>query len=136
MEMIVKSVNETQLEEVTELVSSGKGVIAITEDDVKSVLVGKVGVLYEAHQESGTDNDTFMRDFFDEVAIRGAFQSCTNMLICIGMSPDNPLLMGSMNIINNLFLSIDNEDLEVRWGIVENEAGKGMSIYAICTQTV
>ena len=53
-----------------------------------------------------------------------------------GVSSDNPLLMESMNIINNFFLSIDNEVMEVRWGIVENKAGKGMSIYAICTQTV
>ena len=136
MGLIVKSVNETQLEEVKDVVSAGDGIIAIDEEDVKSVLVGKVGVIYEAHQKSGVDNDTFMRDFFDELITQEAVQSCTNMLICIGVSSDNPLLMESMNIINNFFLSIDNEVMEVRWGIVENKAGKGMSIYAICTQTV
>lgn len=136
MELIAKSVNETQLEEVKDVVSAGDGIIAIDEEDVKSVLVGKVGVIYEAHQKSGVDNDTFMRDFFDELITQDAVQSCTNMLICIGVSSDNPLLMESMNIINNFFLSIDNEAMEVRWGIVENKAGKGMSIYAICTQTV
>lgn len=136
MGLIVKSVNETQLEEVKDVVSAGDGIIAIDEEDVKSVLVGKVGVIYEAHQKSGVDNDTFMRDFFDELITQEAVQSCTNMLICIGVSSDNPLLMKSMNIINNFFLSIDNEAMEVRWGIVENKAGKGMSIYAICTQTV
>jgi hypothetical protein len=58
------------------------------------------------------------------------------MLISIGMSPENPMIMEDIEIIHDFFESIDNENMESKWGIKNNEEGERMSILTICTREI
>ena len=50
MRITEKHVNESHLEEVYQLIQKGKSIFGIDMEDVKSVLVGKEGILYEAYK--------------------------------------------------------------------------------------
>ena len=134
--MIIKEqhVSESQLDEVVKLIENVKGLINLDKDDVKSVLVGKEGVLYQANQEEGVENSTFMKDFFGALKENEVVQGCTSMLISIGMSPEDPMMMDDIEIIHDFFESIHNENMESKWGLKNNEAGERMSILTICTK--
>ena len=134
--MIIKEqhVSESQLDEVVKLIENVKGLINLDKDDVKSVLVGKEGVLYQANQEEGVENSTFIKDFFGALKENEVVQGCTSMLISIGMSPEDPMMMDDIEIIHDFFESIHNENMESKWGLKNNEAGERMSILTICTK--
>lgn len=127
-------VNELQIDEIVGLIQNGESMINLDKDDVKSVLVGKEGVLYQANQEEGLDNSTFMKDFFGALKKKEVVQGCTSMLISIGMSPEDPMMMDDIEIIHDFFESIHNENMESKWGLKNNEAGERMSILTICTR--
>lgn len=127
-------VNELQIDEIVGLIQNGESMINLDKDDVKSVLVGKEGVLYQANQEEGLDNSTFMKDFFGALKKKEVVQGCTSMLISIGMSPEDPMMMDDIEIIHDFFESIHNENMESKWGLKNNEAGERMSILTICTK--
>ena len=134
--MVIKEqhVSESQLDEVVKLIENVKGLINLDKDDVKSVLVGKEGVLYQANQEEGVENSTFMKDFFGALKENEVVQGCASMLISIGMSPEEPMMMDDIEIIHDFFESIHNENMESKWGLKNNEAGERMSILTICTK--
>lgn len=134
--MVIKEqhVSESQLDEVVKLIENVKGLINLDKDDVKSVLVGKEGVLYQANKEEGVENSTFMKDFFGALKENEVVQGCTSMLISIGMSPEDPMMMDDIEIIHDFFESIHNENMESKWGLKNNEAGERMSILTICTK--
>ena len=134
--MIIKEqhVSESQLDEVVKLIENVKGLINLDKDDVKSVLVGKEGVLYQANQEEGMENSTFMKNFFGALKENEVVQGCTSMLISIGMSPEDPMMMDDIEIIHDFFESIHNENMESKWGLKNTEAGERMSILTICTK--
>ena len=134
--MVIKEqhVCESQLDEVVKLIENVKGLINLDKDDVKSVLVGKEGVLYQANQEEGMENSTFMKNFFGALKENEVVQGCTSMLISIGMSPEDPMMMDDIEIIHDFFESIHNENMESKWGLKNNEAGERMSILTICTK--
>lgn len=50
------------------------------------------------------------------------------------MSPEDPLMMEDIEIIHDFLESINNESLEVKWGIKNNEEGRRMTILTICTK--
>lgn len=127
-------VNESQIDEVARLIENTKSMINLDRDDVKSVLVGKEGILYQANQEEGVENSTFMKEFFGALKEKTAVQDCTSLLISIAMSPEDPLMMDDIEIIHDFLESINNESLEVKWGIKNNEEGERMSILTICTK--
>ena len=127
-------VNELQIGEIVGLIQNGESMINLDKDDVKSVLVGKEGVLYQANQEEGMENSTFMKNFFGALKENEVVQGCTSMLISIGMSPEDPMMMDDIEIIHDFFESIHNENMESKWGLKNNEAGERMSILTICTK--
>ena len=127
-------VNESQIDEVAGLIENEKNMINLDRDDVKSVLVGKEGILYQANQDEGVENSTFMKEFFGALKENKVVQDCTSMLISIAMSPEDPLMMEDIEIIHDFLESINNESLEVKWGIKNNEEGGRMTILTICTK--
>lgn len=67
MVITTKHVNESQIEEIAGLIQNGQSMIGLDRNDVKTILMGKEGILYQAVQDEGVDNSTFMRDFFNEL---------------------------------------------------------------------
>lgn len=136
MEITTKHVNESQWEEIAELIQNGQSMIGLDRNDVKDILVGKEGILYQAEKEDDVENSTFMRDFFDELKKKDEVRTCTSLLISIGMSPDNPLMMDDMEIINDFFESFDNENLAIKWGMKNNEDGKNVTLLMLCAKNI
>lgn len=127
-------VSESQLEEVVRLLGDAKSLINLDKADVMRVLVGKEGILYQANQEEGMENSTFMKEFFGALKEKEVVQDCTCMLTNIGMSLEYPLMMEDIEIINDFFESIDNEKKEYKWGLKHNKEGQRMSILTICAK--
>lgn len=134
MVITTKHVNESQIDEIVGLINNGESMICLDRNDVKTVLVGKEGVLYQANQEEDLDNSTFMKDFFGALKEKEVVQGCTSMLISIGMSPEEPLMMEDIEIIHDFFESFDNENLEAKWGLRNNEDGMRMTLLTVCTK--
>ena len=108
--------------------------IGLDRNDVKTILMSKEGILYQAVQDEGVDNSAFMRDFFNELKKKGQVRSCSSMLISLGMSQDNPLTMEDMEIINDFIESFDNDNIEAKWGVKNNEEGMGMTLLTVCAK--
>ena len=69
MKITERYVNESHLEEVYQLLQKGEKLIDLDIENVKSVLVGKEGFLYEAYKDDGAENGAFMEEFFDTVSV-------------------------------------------------------------------
>lgn len=134
MKITERFINESHVYEVMGLIQSGSdNVMNIDREDVERVLVGKEGALYQTSQEEGMDNQTFMKEFFNELKQRGEAQTCTSMLICIGMLQDNPLTIDDMGVINDFLDEIYKDNLEVKWGVT-NTQGERMSLMVVCAK--
>ena len=110
--------------------------INLDENDVKTILVGKEGIVYQAVQDEGVDNRTFMKDFFDELKKKDQVRSCTSMLISLGVSQDTPLMMEDVEMIHDFIESFEADNLEVKWGLRKIKEDTRMTALTICTQEV
>ena len=77
-----------------------------------------------------------MMEFFGALKEKKAVPDCTSMLISIAMSLEDPLMMEDIEIIHDIFESNDNEKMEMKWGIKNNEEKEWMSILTICTKEI
>lgn len=134
MVITTKHVNESHLDEIAGLIQNKESMINLDRNDVKTNLVGKEGILYQAVQDEDVDNSTFMKDFFNELKKKDEVRTCTSMLISIGMSQDSPLMMEDMEVINDFFESFDNDNIEAKWGVRNNEDGMRMTLLTVCTK--
>ena len=91
-------------------------------------------MLYQAIQEEGVDNGSFMQKFFDELQKKEEAKNSTNLLLCIGMSQEDPLMMEDMVCINEYLDTMENEAAEIKWGQKLNDEGCRMSLLAVCTR--
>ena len=133
MKISEKHITEAQLEEIAGLFQYEKAMIGLDMNDVRYILEGKEGMMYEGLNNEGEDNTTFMRHFFEALAQKEEVMSCSSLLINIGMATENPLMMDDMNVINDFIESLDNEEMEIKWGIKTNAEGMGMTMLVICT---
>lgn len=136
MKIAEKFINDENLNEVIQFTTKPEMVINLDENDVKSVLVGKEGMLYLAHRDYGVDKNVFMAEFFGELKNKDFVKSCKYILISIGVEEDDPLYMEDMDIVHEFMDDIcsDESDLELKWGLTCNDKGKAMTMTAICTR--
>lgn len=123
-------ITEAQMDEVYERVKSDKEYIGIDANDVRSVIAGKEGVMYEAGQED-MEHSEFMKAFFEELASKQQVKVCSRMFISIGMDDNDPLSMSDLNYVND-FMSLFIDDVDVIWGVKSNKPGTGLSLLAVC----
>lgn len=134
MEIRERNVNESHLKEVVRLVRNRECMINLDVADVIEVMVGKKGVMYEARQEPGEDNKTFMRRCFNELSNKQTVKGCGYMLLSIGASAEEPLTMEDVDTISEFFFSF--EKVESKWGFRNNEEGVGMTLMLLCTNKI
>ncbi len=125
-------ITESQLNEVIELVVSHTGHINIDGDDVRSVLSGKVGILFTATQSSENCQE-FLQRSLREFAEQPAVRSCKYALLNIGMSPEDPLTMEDMDLIKEFLETYVDDEAELKWGLYQQPEGQKMTIHFICT---
>ncbi len=134
MRITEKHVNESHLEEVYQLIQKGKSIFGIDMEDVKSVLVGKEGILYEAYKDKGIENGAFMEEFFDTVKKMEMVQNCTGILFNITMPDDDPLVMDDIDIFFCFLKLFEEKNMMIQWGMRVSEAETQTSILMICTK--
>ncbi len=134
--MIMKErrVNESHIDEIVELIQGEDILLNLDRHDVENMLMGKEGMLYEACNENGTDNATFLKEFFGELMQKDAVRKCKSLLIGICMCMEVPLMMDDMDIVNDFFASIGNDDMDIKWGMQRRSAEGNMSIMAVCME--
>ena len=132
MKITEKHITEAQLKEIASLILDEKAIIGLDINDVKYVLEGKEGMMYEGLNDEDEDNTTFMRHFFGVLAQKEDVKTSSTLLVNIGMAAESPLMMEDMNAFHEFFQSFDNEDLEIKWDIKTNTEGMGMTILVIC----
>ena len=129
------NINESHIDEVYKLTQKGKEVIALGLEEVKIVLTGKEGILYEAYQDKCVDNRTFMKEFF--VALKKKeVHNYTYLLFNIVMSHDKGLLMDELDILRDFLKYCEEKNIIIDWGLRQYEEGNQMSILAACTINV
>lgn len=134
MTITEKHVNESHIDEVARLIQNEKMMINLDRNDVKVILLGKEGMLYQAIQEEDVDHCTFMREFFGELMKKENVKTCTSLMLSIGMSSEDPLMMDDMLIVQDFFDSFDSESIEMKWGLKNSPAGSRMTLLAICAK--
>lgn len=134
MTITEKHVNESHIDEVARLIQNEKMMINLDRNDVKVILLGKEGMLYQAIQEEDVDHCTFMREFFGELMKKEYVKTCTSLMLSIGMSSEDPLMMDDMLIVQDFFDSFDSESIEMKWGLKNSPAGSRMTLLAICAK--
>ena len=134
MRITEKQVDESHINEIVELIMNHDGLINIDEDDVKFVLAGREGMLYQVTKEEDMENGPFMRDFFNELKKKETVLNCTRILVSIGVPPCDSLSMEDVEVIRNFFASIDNENLEIKWGLKSIKECDRFSLLTVCTK--
>ena len=136
MKITEKHITEAQLKEIASLILDEKAIIGLDINDVKYVLEGKEGMIYEGLNDEDEDNTTFMRHFFIALSQKEDVRTSSTLLVNIGMAAESPLMMEDMNTFHEFFQSFDNEDLEIKWDIKTNAEGMGMTILVICAHPI
>ena len=134
MEIMEKHVNESNLDEVYQLIQKGRKLIGLDMEDVKSILVGKEGILFEAYKDEGVENGVFLKEFFDTLKKRELVQNCTGLLFNIVMPHDDQLVLDDMEKINDFLHSFEEKDMVIHWGMRVDDQGSRTSILTICTK--
>lgn len=129
-----KQVNESYLEEVYQLLQKDESVIGIDLEDVKNVLVGKDGILYEAYKDDGAENGAFLKEFFNTLRKMETVQNCTSLLLNIVTPEDDQLLMDDMEYVRYFFWIFEDKDLKIQWGLRTSETGTRSRVQTICTK--
>ena len=129
-----KLVNESNLDEVYHLIQKGRKLIGLDMEDVKSILVGKEGILYEAYNDEGVENGAFAKEYFDTLKKMEMVQNCTGLLFNIVMLHDDQLVMDDMEIIRDFTQFLEEKDVVIHWGMRVDERGSRTSILTICTK--
>lgn len=136
MKMSEQKVDETSLDYVTGLINASEALAGLDRADAECVLNGKEGVLYEAYQDEGEDNLTFLNGFFSEMKKRKPVLASTNFLMYLGENAAAPVMLEEIAIIPEFFACVEHDDVEVKWGMRDNKEGEPMSLLMVCTKSV
>ena len=134
MKKMEKHVNESHLDEIYQLIQKGRKLIGLDMEDMKNILVGKEGILYEAYKDEGVENGSFMKEFFDTLKKMEMVQNCTGLLLNIVMPHDDQLMMDDMKFIKDFLQFFEEGDVVYHWGMRVDEQGSQTSILTICTK--
>lgn len=135
MKIIETRVTEAQWEEVSRLVIQEDAYIGVDTLDVRNILIGKAGVMYQGKEEASTGYTTFFQEFCKELLAREQVKNCRYMLISIGNIETDPMHMTDICAINEFFEELSPE-IEAMWSVFRNKAEDGLTITAICTNKI
>lgn len=126
MEIKETTVTESQLKMVTELFVSDNAKINLEAEDVRKIVVGRTGVMYEASQEALVRSE-FMKGFFVELSVKKQVKESTHLLICIDEDQNDKLTMMDIMSLSD-FMSSLGKDVDMLWAVNTNTSGNGITI--------
>lgn len=134
MNITSRPVNESHIDEIAALVQSGSFIINLDHNDVTQTLKGRKGTLYLGTKDSDTPADSFLSDVFSHLIHQDPIRRATTILLSIGLTSDDTLMMSDIPIINDFFGELPSKDVESKWGIKTNPIGEPMTILVLCTR--
>lgn len=135
MKIIETRVTEAQWEEVSRLVIQEDAYIGVDTLDVRNILIGKAGVMYQGKEDASIGYTAFFQEFCKDLLSREQVKNCRYMLISIGNIETDPMHMTDICAINEFFEELSPE-IEAMWSVFRNKAEDGLTITAICTNKV
>lgn len=135
MKITETKVTESQIEQIEDKFVKKDAFINIDLTDVKEVLFGKEGVLYEGQDEIGVGYETFFQRFFAELITKDQVKQAKHILISIGNIESDPLSMTDMSAINEA-MALFSEDAEICWGVINVKPEDGLVINVICANPI
>ena len=134
MNITSRPVNDSHIDYIAALVQSGRFIINLDHNDVAQTLKGRKGTLYLATQDSDITLVSFLHDVFSHLIHQDPICRATHLLLSIGLSSDDTLMMDDISIISNFFEELPSKDVETKWGIKTNPIGEPMSILMLCAK--
>ena len=132
MKYTSSNVTESQIPEISALVVNNDTLISLDLDDVKSIMSGHEGVLYEGSQDENENHEEFMKSFFKELSSIQNVTKCHSILMFIKCSEKEGLMMDEMNIIHD-FMEVLPENSEAKWGMSVVKDDSPMKIVVVVT---
>ena len=86
------NVTDSQIPEISALVVNNDALISLDLDDVKSIMSGHEGVLYEGSQDENENHEEFMKSFFKELSSIQNVTKCHSILMFIKCSEKEGLM--------------------------------------------
>lgn len=130
MKITETKITDAQLDIVTEVIVSEDAKINLDAEDVRKIVTGRTGVMYEAQQE-GKERAEFMTGVFEALAAKPQVKGCTHMLISLEEDQNDKLSMMDMMAVNDFVGSL-GEGIELLWGVKPSTSAPGMAIRVVC----
>lgn len=125
-----ESVNFSQLDELSRRLFKVKGKINLDKNDLAYILGSKYDSKLITAQSEDEESQEFMAKFTSYLASRADVKKWKRMMLYFGYSPNHPLRMEDVIIINE-FLAKTMDEFDLIWGIHENPDEIGLSAIAV-----
>lgn len=120
---------EAHIAEVAEKVVDPMAMIGLDMNDVKKIVEGHEGLMFEGTQDDNESTEEFLTAFFNEIGKLEEMKDAISLILSIQFSSGNGMIMmEEMNIIND-FMSSLSENVEAVWGLKANEEDGPMKVF-------
>lgn len=135
MKYTVKEMTEAQIAEVVEKVVDPMAMIGLDMNDVKLIVEGHEGLMFEGTQDENETSEEFLTTFFKEIEKLEEMKDAISLILSIQFPSSNGMIMmEEMNIVND-FMSTLPDSVEARWGLKANEEDGPMTVFlAVATR--
>ena len=120
----------SQLDELSKRLFKVKGKINLDKNDLSYMLGSRYDSKLITVQSEGEDSQEFMTKFTSYLVSKPDMKKWKRMMLYFGYSPQHPLRMEDMAMIND-FLTQSLDEFDVLWGIHENPDEVGLSAAVI-----
>lgn len=135
MKIIETQVTEVLAEEVEKQVTQSDSLVCIDSSDVKRILEGKTGVMYQGQEDPSVGYASFFQSFFAELLAKEQVKNCQCILLSVGNLESAPLNMTDIGLVNTFIDELPSE-VEAVWSVVNTQPEDGLTITAVCTRSV
>lgn len=125
-----ENVNLSQLNELSERLFKVKGKINLDKNDLSYILGSKYDSKLITVQSEDEESLEFMTKFTSYLASKPDVNKWKRMMLYFGYSPNHPLRMEDVTIINE-FLTQSLSELDLLWGVHENPDEIGLSAVVV-----
>lgn len=126
-------IDSTKINEVYNEVAFEPQLVCIDANDVRRILTGKSGAMYQKTKDEGESISCFMTTFLEELKTREPVRESTHCLVHLRLAETDELTMAHTNLIHEFFESFGN-DKNILWGMGKSEGETQMTMTLLCTK--
>lgn len=126
-------IDSTKINEVYNEVAFEPQIVCIDANDVRRILTGKSGAMYQKTKDEGESISDFMTTFLEELKTREQVRESTHCLVHLRFAETDELTMDHMNLIHEFFESF-GKDKNILWGMGKSKGKSQMTMTILCTK--